>query len=1574
MSTLYFDYYGNPVSPIAAVSTTVTATAAGLTLTALAPFAQLQDTVGGDVLVGGPVSTNFIVDDPATTVIQGLHIGVSTVSAWISFTLPTGVDNLYEDGNNMTAVGAAGSENLLVAVGGRDILIGGSGGNDVLVDAGAGTDQFVLQPGGGHEVIYGFQATGLAQDFVNLSAYGYTSFNQVAPLLSQDGADTLLTLSATDSVLIRNTQVSSLTASDFMLALNTSGMTMTFDDEFNNLSLWNPSTGEGTWKTSFGQVVTSGAGSWASRTIASNNEQEIYVDPTYAGSGGGTTALGLNPFSTSNGVLTITASTTPTADLSALNNFQYTSGLLTTQNSFAQTYGYFEIRAELPTGQGVWPAFWLIPEAQVNADELDVVENVNGGPSVFQTAHWGPTSAPTQSPWYSMVSGLSTGFHTYGLLWTAQDLVWYIDGKAVAEMATPSTMNQPMYMLVNLAIGGVLPGAASSSLSSATMEVDYVHAYSLSGSGASGASDSAVAYTASSSTDAPTQTTVDTVYSAFSYTLPASSVHTLVLTGSGNLTATGNDLGDHITGNTGADTLIAGIGANVLDGSQGGNDLLNGAAGVDTLIGGAGNDTFVVGNSTDVVTAQAGYTNVIQTSVTFQAPANIQVIKATGNANISLWANGGGDVLTANGGNDTLHGGAGNDSFAAGSGVDTFVSGGGVDTFYLNNPADVIQGLVAGGRDVVETTFSYHLPVGAVELILESGGIAAWSNSAGGTLADAVGNDTLYGGAGNDSFIAAVAGPDTLVGGSGADTYFVQNSADVIQAGAGTTTVWADASYHLPDNILSGGLTGSANLSLWGGAGVLKLYANAGNDVIYAGSGADTLVGAAGADTFYGGAGNDSFVANKGLDTFVAGAGVDTFWVNNTADVVQGVPLNSKDLVQATASFVLPDNAAELVVEASGLAGWSNSTGATIVAGAGNDTLYGGAGSDSFISSSTGPDTMVGGAGADSYFVQNVSDVITPGTGTNTVWSSVSYRLPDNIQVAGLTGGAALSLWAGAGAIRLYANAGNDTLYSGSGVDTLIGGAASDTFVINNSADVVTAVAGHSNVLQTSVSFQTPSAILTVFAIGSANVAVWANGAGDVITGNAGNDTLYSGAGNDSLIGGSGVDTFVAGAGVDTFVVNNSADVIQGVPVGSHDIVQASASYQLPTNAAELILTGSASLVGTSNSTGATLVANGGSDTLYGGAGNDSFITSITGVDTLIGGAGADSYYVQNAADVITPGAGTSSIWATVSYHLPDNIQQAYLTGSANLSLWAGAGAERLYANAGNDVLYAGTGADTFVGAAGADTFYGGAGADSFVAGSGPDTFVAGTGTDAFWITSAADVIQGVPTGSQDIVQATVSYHLPANAVELVLSGSGNISGWSNSTGATLVGNSGNDVLYGGAGNDSFMSGSGVDTLIGGAGADSYFVQNSADVITPGAGTSTVWSNVSYQLPDNVQLAYLVGSANLSLWAGAGATHLYGNAGSNVLYAGSGADTLTGGAGNDTFVFGLGSAKDVITDFGQAGAHDVIDISAFLNAGDTASLSQSGGNALISLSNGEIITLLGVQASALTATAAGYMH
>jgi len=251
----------------------------------------------------------------------------------------------------------------------------------------------------------------------------------------------------------------------------------TFDEEFDTLRLYDPHTQQGVWKTLFAHGPQTGAYAWDSRTLRGNHELEIYVDPGFPGQG--QTPLGLNPFSLRDGVLTITADKTPEALKSKLWGYNYTSGVITTQTSFSQRYGYFEIRARFPSGKGVWPAFWLLATDASWPPELDILEQL-GGEDVYQTVHTAQDGAHEQTGFKIKTPGDVTGFHTYGALWTPDRIVWFIDGRQTATAPTPADMRKPMYILLNLAIGGGMPGDPDGHTPfPARYSIDYVRVYSL---------------------------------------------------------------------------------------------------------------------------------------------------------------------------------------------------------------------------------------------------------------------------------------------------------------------------------------------------------------------------------------------------------------------------------------------------------------------------------------------------------------------------------------------------------------------------------------------------------------------------------------------------------------------------------------------------------------------------------------------------------------------------------------------------------------------------------------------------------------------------------------------------------------------------------------------------------------------------------------------------------------------------------------------------------------------------------------------------------------------------------------
>ncbi len=383
--------------------------------------------------------------------------GVDTISTWMDYTLPDNFENLTVTGDNRHAYGND-ADNIITGGSGSQTIDGGAG-NDVLT-GGGGADTFIISKGNGSDLITDFSDN----DKIRLNQYGLTYFDQVASHTTQEGANLRLDLGDGESLVFANKTVADLHEDQFQLGLDRSSLTQTFSDEFNSLSLSDGT--QGTWEAKF---------HWAPEKGSSlNNELQWYVNPSYA------PTASANPFSVSDGVLTISAEATPNALKSVVEDHDYTSGILTSYSSFSQTYGYFEMRAEMPHDQGAWPAFWLLPEDGSWPPELDVVEMRGQDPNtVHVTAHSNATgehtmeSVPVQVP-------STDGFHTYGVLWDQDQIVWYFDDVAVAHADTPSDMNGPMYMLVNLAVGGIA-GTPGDSLKDdgSEMKIDYIKAYSL---------------------------------------------------------------------------------------------------------------------------------------------------------------------------------------------------------------------------------------------------------------------------------------------------------------------------------------------------------------------------------------------------------------------------------------------------------------------------------------------------------------------------------------------------------------------------------------------------------------------------------------------------------------------------------------------------------------------------------------------------------------------------------------------------------------------------------------------------------------------------------------------------------------------------------------------------------------------------------------------------------------------------------------------------------------------------------------------------------------------------------------
>lgn len=256
----------------------------------------------------------------------------------------------------------------------------------------------------------------------------------------------------------------------------------TFFDDFQNLDKswrrWHPHY-DGGWDAK--QQRWLGYDWPVKRTLPGNQEQQIYVDPGYKGSGN--EALGLDPFRRVNGRLEITATRTPEAAKAQLMGHEFISGMLSSRPSFTQKHGFFELRARIPAGKALWPAFWLLPQDKSWPPEIDVFEVVGQHPDVIvQTTHWRDPSSGNRrvSSCRTRLPGASEGFHQYGVLWTPERMVYYIDRRPVAHFSTPPGLDQPMYLLMNLAVGGTMVGRADEDTPMpAALAIEWVAAYQL---------------------------------------------------------------------------------------------------------------------------------------------------------------------------------------------------------------------------------------------------------------------------------------------------------------------------------------------------------------------------------------------------------------------------------------------------------------------------------------------------------------------------------------------------------------------------------------------------------------------------------------------------------------------------------------------------------------------------------------------------------------------------------------------------------------------------------------------------------------------------------------------------------------------------------------------------------------------------------------------------------------------------------------------------------------------------------------------------------------------------------------
>ena len=573
---------------------------------------------------------------------------------------------------------------------------------------------------------------------------------------------------------------------------------------------------------------------------------------------------------------------------------------------------------------------------------------------------------------------------------------------------------------------------------------------------------------------------IDTVRASVNYRLSAN-VENLVLTGSGAINGTGNELKNSITGN-----------------DQ--DNVLDGAAGVDSLVGGKGNDTYIVDLLTKGTGAKA--TLALEDSITEKADGGAQdvlqlrmsdaaIANFSGAAAVTLGANlewldaqnTGNLAITLNGNavSNRIIGNAGNNLLDGKAGIDTLIGGDGDDLYILDNAAELalVQEEAGEGNDTLQIGYKNASRTEALSIDLSAGNLVNFENvtvtgtglfnltgnNLGNTLTGNASANVISGGSGADT-LDGKNGGDTLTGGAGHDTYFVYSDKDrvieEVNGGIDTVNVMAYAknTYSLEANIENAVAYSKAAINLTGNALNNILTGNAAANILDGGEGADRLVG---------------------------GKGNDTYIVDNLGDVVVEEANEGLDTVKSSIDYSLTANVENLTLTGSGAI---NGTGNAL------NNLITGNGLANVLEGGAGVDTLIGGAGNDTYVV----DLIVKGSGTK-----ATVALEDTVVEKAGQGDDTLVLHMGTDAINVFTGKAAVTL--GANLENLD---ASDTGNLNLS---LTGNAGNNLII--------------------------GNLGDNTLNGGAGDDQLQAGAGGlNTLIGGLGADTMFGNSGKDTFKFN----------------------------------------------------------------------------------------------------------------------------------------------------------------------------------------------------------------------------------------------------------------------------------------------------------------------------------------------------------------------------------------------------------------------------------------------------
>ncbi|MFD0977125.1 glycoside hydrolase family 16 protein [Salinimicrobium gaetbulicola] len=174
-----------------------------------------------------------------------------------------------------------------------------------------------------------------------------------------------------------------------------------------------------------------------------------------------------------------------TAKAEAFNEYNFTSARITTKGNFDFTYGRVEVKAQLPSGGGVWPAIWMLGADFDTAGwpatgEIDIMEYKGNEPNVIHgSLHFPGNSGGDAVTESTTVANVESDFHLYSVEWTEEKIVFLVDNVVYHEFANSNDVpfNKDFFLILNVAMGGTFGGDIDANFTESSMVIDYVKVF-----------------------------------------------------------------------------------------------------------------------------------------------------------------------------------------------------------------------------------------------------------------------------------------------------------------------------------------------------------------------------------------------------------------------------------------------------------------------------------------------------------------------------------------------------------------------------------------------------------------------------------------------------------------------------------------------------------------------------------------------------------------------------------------------------------------------------------------------------------------------------------------------------------------------------------------------------------------------------------------------------------------------------------------------------------------------------------------------------------------------------------------